>query len=377
MAILFFLFFGSIIYTYFGYPLLLAFLTAGRRPDDQSLPASLPRVSVIVSAYNESRVIERKIENCLTLDYPDDRLEIIVVSDGSTDDTPDIVRRYGDRGVKLVALDKQTGKTAAQNEGVARSNGEILVFSDANSIYNDAAISELVKVFTHERVGCVCGELRYKDSGSSVGKSESAYWKYERFCKRHESMLGSLVGVNGAIYALRRECFINLDKEIISDFILPMKIYADGWEVRYTSDAVAYEDPSDTFEHEYSRKKRIILRSFAGLMENAGYLNPFRYGIFAVEIWSHKLIRWFVPFSLIGMLATNFLLLNDLLFNMLFLVQGLFYLLAVIGWRGGETARKIWFVYIPYYFCMINYASLLAIISYFGGKRYTTWRPQR
>lgn len=377
MAIFFFIFLGLSIYTYFGYPVLLALLTAGRQSAALTLPNQLPRVTMIVSAYNESRIIGRKIENCLALDYPADMLEIIVVSDGSTDDTCDIVRRYEDRGVKLIELNKQTGKTMAQNKGVTRSSGEILVFSDANSIYDKSAIKELIKVFAIERVGCVCGELRYRDSGSSVGKSESAYWKYERFCKRHESMLGSLVGVNGAIYALRRECFINLDREIISDFILPMKIYADGWEVRYTSEAVAFEEPSDTFEHEYTRKKRIILRSFTGLMENAEYLNPFRYGIFAVEIWSHKLIRWFVPFFLIGMLVTNFLLLDNPLFNILFLIQALFYLSAAIGWRGGEIARKIWFIYIPYYFCMINYASLLAIVSYIGGKRYTTWRPQR
>ena len=418
MEILFIVFLFGVVYTYFGYPLLLIVMTNGKKEIDSDSPYSiatslrdqLPTVSLIISAHNEEAVIEDKVKNSLAIDYPRELLEIIVVSDGSTDSTPAIVRRFSDQGVKMVEIREHRGKTAGQNEAVRHSKGEILVFTDANSMFEPGAVKELIAAFTGERVGCVCGELRYLNSGaSSVGKSESMYWKYEQFCKKRESLLGSLVGVNGAIYSIRRESFVDLNPDIISDFILPMEIFSRGWEVRYCSRAVAYEDTSQSFGDEFRRKKRIIVRSLHGLLRNPRFLNPFKkksplrhedskekpssvissclrsfvamlplsFEFLAVEIWSHKLIRWFVPVLLLGMLVSNMLLIGHTVFRSIFIVQTVFYLLALIGMVGGERARSWSVIYIPYYFLIINLAALKAILEFVMGERYDTWTTVR
>jgi cellulose synthase/poly-beta-1,6-N-acetylglucosamine synthase-like glycosyltransferase len=262
MVLLFFICLCGILYTYFGYPLLLMLLTRGKSEAKTESSGELPTVSLIISAHNEEAVIAGKIENALGVDYPEELLEIIVVSDSSTDATPSIVRQYEDRGVRLIDISVHVGKTEGQNRAVRQSTGDILVFSDANSMFVSGAVKELVHMLDDEKVGCVCGELRYRNStASAIGKGESLYWRYERFCKKRESLLGSLLGVNGAIYSVRRKCFVELDPHIISDFILPMVIYSQGYEILYSTDAAAFEDTSRSFGDDFRRKKRIIVRS--------------------------------------------------------------------------------------------------------------------
>ncbi len=366
------------IYTYFGYPLLLVLMTIGKKEIRPVSGDNLPKVSFIISAHNEEAVIREKLLNTFEIDYPQDLLEIVVVSDGSEDTTPSIVRQFENRNVRLVEIREHVGKTPAQNEAVRHTTGEILVFSDANSMFDSRSVKKLAGMFSDERVGCVCGELRYKNTGeTSIGKSESTYWQYEQFCKKRESLLGSLLGVNGAIYSVRRSCFVELDENIISDFILPMEIYGSGFEVRYCSQAVAYENISKSYEDEFRRKKRIIVRSFYGLLKNARFLNPFSYGFFAVEIWSHKLIRWFVPVMLTGMLVTSALLMYNIFFLYAFITQVVFYLFALLGMVGGERMRKFSIFYIPYYFSVINIAAMMALCELVMGKRYKTWSTTR
>jgi len=378
MAIIFFTCLSVIIYTYFGYPLLLVLMTAGKKELQPVSSDNLPCVSFIISAHNEETIIGEKLLNTFELDYPQDRLEIVVVSDGSEDTTPSIVRQFENRNVRLVEIREHVGKTPAQNEAVRQTSGEILVFSDANSMFDTQSVKKLVGMFSDGRVGCVCGELRYRNTGeTSIGKSESTYWRYEQFCKKRESLLGSLLGVNGAIYSIRCSCFVELNEDIISDFILPMEIYGSGSEVRYCSQAVAYENTSKSYEDEFRRKKRIIVRSFYGLLKNARFLNPFSYGFFAVEIWSHKLLRWFVPVMLTGMLVTSALLMHNIFFRYAFITQVVFYLLALLGMAGGEKTRKLSIFYIPYYFSVINIAALLALCEMLMGKRYRTWSTKR
>jgi len=377
MEIFFFICLGLIAFTYFGYPIILTLVTIGRKEPDHTCTDPKERVTFIISAHNERDFIGKKIRNSLELDYPSDLLEIVVASDGSTDGTQDVVRGFSDQGVKLVDIPAHVGKTAAQNLAVKESHGDILVFSDANALYDSNAIRELVRLFSDDSVGCVCGELSYRDNSSSVGKSESAYWRYEQFCKKRESLLGSLLGVNGAIYAVKRTCFVDLDSRVISDFILPMEIYAQGKKILYTSRAVAVEDPSVSFGNEFRRKKRIIVRSLFGLSRNLRFLNTFKFGFFSFELWSHKLIRWFVPFLLIGMAVSNLALLNNLFFQVTGVIQAVFYLLAVIGAVGGESVRSLFIVYIPYYFSMINIAAFLAFIEFMKGERYDRWTTAR
>ncbi|MBN1291033.1 MAG: glycosyltransferase family 2 protein [Candidatus Latescibacteria bacterium] len=353
-------------------------MTMGKKETIPVQGKKLPTVSFIISAHNEETVIEKKILNTFGLDYPKDLIEIVVASDGSQDHTPEIVRNFNGCGVKLVEFREHVGKTIAQNEAVRQSTGEILVFSDANSMFDKQAVKELVMKFQDQQVGCVCGELRYRNSEtSSIGKSESTYWKYEQFCKKHESLLGSLLGVNGAIYSVRRTCFIELDKNIISDFVLPMEIYGLHYKVLYCSTAIAYENPSNSYRNEFRRKKRIIVRSLYGLLKKGRFLNPLTFGFFAIEIWSHKLLRWFVPVFLLGMFFTSLLLIHNDLFIYVFALQVLFYVFAMIGMVGGETARSFSFFYIPYYFSVINLAAFMAIVELIIGKRYRTWSTDR
>ncbi|MCE5249197.1 glycosyltransferase family 2 protein [bacterium] len=378
MEILFTVCLVCIIYSYFGYPLLLILMTLGKKENESDVTGDLPSVSFIISAHNEETIIEKKLLNTFEIDYPGDRFEVIVVSDGSSDNTPSIVRRYSDRDVTLVELPEHVGKTAAQNEAIRHATGSIIVFSDANGMFEKQAVRTLVGKFFRDSVGCVCGELRYRNSdASSIGKSENTYWEYEQFCKKHESLLGSLLGVNGAIYAVRRECFVELPPDIISDFILPMMIYENGWEIRYCSEAVAVEDASKSFGDEFRRKKRIIVRSLHGLFRNSRFLNPFCKGFFSIEIWSHKLIRWFVPVLLAGMVVTSGLLFDHMVFRYIFAIQIVFYCMAVAGAAGGERARSFSFIYIPYYFSVINLAALMAIVEFIMGERYKTWSTVR
>ena len=224
-----------------------------------------PTVSLIITAHNEEEIIKSKLENSLTLNYPLEKLQIIIASDGSTDGTVRLAEEHHE--VEVLNLSRM-GKTAAQNEAVKRASGDIVVFSDANAYYEPNAISELVKWFVDSSVGCVCGELRYR------GKSQEVlYWKYEVMVKGLESRTGRLLGANGSIYAIRKTNYINLPEDVISDFVEPLKVYKNGQNVVYESQAVAWEDyPSQTF----NRKRRIILRSLQSLQYLDTLLHPFK-----------------------------------------------------------------------------------------------------
>ena len=229
-----------VVYTYFLYPVLLLLLTAGKKEVEYAPFAEWPLISLIIAAHNEEAVLKEKLENSLSLDYPHERLEIIVASDGSTDATEDIVASFAERGVRLHRVRERGGKTQAQNEAVRLANGQFFVFSDANSMYDKQALKNLLRPFADARIGCVCGELRYANpAGDAAGKGEGAYWRYEQFLKGRESLLSSTLGANGSIYALRRELFEELESDIISDFIMPVRVWRRGFRVVYAPSAIA------------------------------------------------------------------------------------------------------------------------------------------
>ena len=215
MTTLFWVCTGLLVYTYFLYPGLLWLFTVGRKVHKPDAPVEWPAVSVIIAAYNEKLVIRDKLENALSLDYPAERLQIVVVSDCSDDGTDEIVNEFAERGVVLERTANRSGKTVAQNAGVRRARGDILVFSDANSMYDSSALKELVRALADPSVGCACGELTYLNpEDRSAGRGEGLYWRYEQFLKRRESALSSLVGANGAIYAMRKELFEDLSADM-------------------------------------------------------------------------------------------------------------------------------------------------------------------
>jgi len=373
---LFWLFFLLVAYTYLLYPLILWLLTAGKTTPRYAAPKEWPSVSLIITAYNEAAVIKEKIENSLSLDYPQDKLEIIVVSDCSDDGTDEIIDAYTARGVQTCRQQQRSGKTLAQNAATARATGEILVFSDANSIYGPQAIKILVEPFADASIGCVCGELRYvnPDAGGA-GKGEGVYWRYEQFLKRRESLQRSLVGANGSIYALRSPLFEPLGADIISDFIMPIRIYRKGYAVIYAPDAMATEDSAGSFSDEFRRRTRIIARSLNGLCNELGALNPFAHGLFAFQLFSHKVLRWLVPFFMFGAFVTNGFLLEHPVYRIIFLLQSVFYLLAVLGNLVPGVLGRLGVFYVPAYFCAINFGAFLGWWRFLRGSRFAVWQP--
>lgn len=285
---------AALVYVYAGYPLILQLLVwiRGARPVRRG--SALPRVSLVISAYNEADVIREKIENALALDYPKGLLEIVVVSDASSDGTDEIVQAYAARGVRLLRQEERRGKTAGLNAVVPTLSGGIAVFSDANAMYEADAARKLVRNFEDPEVGCVTGEARYlKGDRSAADVTERAYWNYEIWIKRLETSVGSMVGGDGAIYAIRKALWQPLPDNAINDFLNPLQIVAAGWRGVYEPEAICYEATAAGIRREWRRRVRIVSRSWRAVFQAPGVLNPSRVGFFAFCLLSHKVLRWF------------------------------------------------------------------------------------
>lgn len=369
-----------LVYIYIGYPLLLLLLRIvlpERKVDKGEI---FPEVSLLISCFNEEAVIREKLENSLALDYPKDKLEIIVISDASTDRTDEIVREYEKQGVRLIRQEENLGKTSGLNLAVPRARGKMIVFSDANAMYMPNAISKLVRNFNDDRVGYVVGEARYRDiNKTAAAKSESTYWKFEILLKKMESHIHSVVGGDGAIYAIRRELYEEMLNTDINDFVNPLQIILKGYRGLYETEAVCYEESSGKFQKEFNRKIRIINRSFSGLMRMKAVLNPFKTGFFSLGIFSHKLLRWFAPVFLvvfvIACLALS--LFNIGIFQGVALSLILFFIFAYIGYLFSETGDAWVVFYYPYYFVLVSTASLFGLYRSLKGEIQVTWNTSR
>ena len=367
-----------VVYTYLIYPVLLWLLAAGRKMPEYASLSEWPTVSLIIAAHNEEAVLRAKLENALAMDYPAERLDILVVSDASTDGTDRIAAEFAERGVRLHRQEVRGGKTEAQNAGVRLARGQFLAFSDANSMYASSALKRLLAPFADERIGCVCGELQYANPDEQgAGKGEGLYWRYEQFLKRRESLLSSALGANGAIYALRRELFVELRGDIISDFVAPLGVWRRGFRIAYEPKAVATEYSSARFGDEFRRRRRIVSRSLYGLWTEAGVLNPFAHFFFAFQMFSHKLLRWLVPVWLLVVLAVNIPLAASEYYGILLALQGAFYGLAALGLLLPERLGRYWLFYVPAYFTATNLGTLLGLLSFLMGRRHRVWQPAR
>ncbi len=368
IAVLFIL--GVVLYAYAGYPIVLYLLGLFREKGIRRDESFCPRVILIISAHNEERIIREKIENSLALDYPKEKLKIVVASDGSIDGTNDIVREYESHGVILKAFERREGKSATLNRAVLGLDGDILVFSDANAFYREDAIRMLVRSLADEDIGCVVGRLVYLSNHSYVGQGESLYWRYESFLNSLESRIKSGLDGTGTIFAVRRELFCPLAKDVANDFQLPAEVASRGYGVVYEGRAVAYEKSSFFFREEFARKRRIIVRGLTGFRALRGsFGGPFR--IF--QFISRKLLRWSVGPLMPVLYAANIPLLANPAFRALFVLQNAFYILAIVGAllrRGGVQSRIL---FVPFYFVMVNAASFAAIATYIGGNRLSSW----
>lgn len=368
-----------LMYTYFFYPALLVALTMLKRNSAGSQSArsfetdEWPKVSLIITAYNEERVIARKLQNTLDLVYPGE-LDVSVVSDGSTDNTNSIVEAFNEHGIKLLALSSNRGKTVAQNQAVRHVQGEILVFSDANAMYAPDAITALVRGFVDSSVGCVCGELSYiQDEGQ--GSQEGVYWKYERFVKRAESNLWSTLGANGSIYAVRRDLYEPLAPEVISDFVEPLIVLKKGYRTLYCPEARSYEELPAGLLDDFRRKVRIVNRSCRALFFVRDLLNPVRYPFAAFALLSHKVLRWLAGLWCVLALVSNFFLLGSWFYNASLSFQLLFYILACLGYLKPSARSKLF--KLPIYFCIVNAAALAGVFHSLRGKTIIRWQPSR
>lgn|SRR5690606_6923962 len=376
--ILFWMAASLLIYTYVLFPLIV-FLRGKLMRQPYQTAAIEPRVSVIIAAYNEEKDIHTKLTNLLSLDYPREQLEIIVASDGSDDNTNAIVEGFADQGVKLLALPRQ-GKADALNAGVAASTGEILVFSDANSIFSKNALRALVAPFSDPSVGGVAGNQRYlsKADGMTNNDGEQSYWNFDRGLKQSQSAAGNAISATGAIYAIRRSLFRAVPAGVTDDFVTSTRVIAQGYRLVFAPDAVAYEPVSGASNREFGRKVRIMTRGLRAVLVMRELLNPSKYGFYALQLFSHKVLRRLMFAPLLVLLVVNpFLWNSGLFYQVTMLLQVAFYGCALLGWLLAD--RKIGSLKcfsIPYYFCMVYVAAFIATLNIVRGRTIDRWQPQ-
>lgn len=377
---LLFLFWLSLIgvgFSYFLYPLLLLVIPRRRKHtiDDTISPPSWPKISLIVTAYNEESRIGEKITNCLAIDYPD--LEILVASDCSTDATDTIVERFRKHGVVLARAQERKGKEHAQYQAIKKATGDILVFSDVATSIPEDALRKLVRYFQDPAVGAVSSEDRFVSrDGNLVG--EGAYVRYEMWLRGLESERGGIVGLSGSFFAARKAvCEEHWDIYSPSDFNTALNCARNGLVAVTAPDVLGYyQDVSDPSK-EYQRKIRTVIRGLTALGRHVEVLNPFRFGLFSFQVFSHKLMRWAVPWFQVLLLMTSLLLAGrGPVYQLVLLGQIAVYGLVMLGWVLPEVRNRAW-VKIPYFFVQVNVAIAHATMNYLAGKRMTVWTPSK
>jgi cellulose synthase/poly-beta-1,6-N-acetylglucosamine synthase-like glycosyltransferase len=367
---------GWLAYVYAGYPLLAWLLAklAGRRVNRS--PGHCPSVTILTAAHNEAAHIGATVQNKLDLDYPAGKLELIVVSDGSVDGTDEIVRGFGGR-VTLLRQEPRAGKTSALNMAIAHAHGELLVFSDANSIYDREALQQIVANFADPSVGYVTGKMVYANpDGSLVGDGCSAYMRYENFLRGAESGFGSVIGVDGGIDAVRRSLYRPMRADQLPDFVLPLQVAEAGHRVVFEPKALLREPALSGHRDEYRMRVRVGLRALWALWDRKSVLNPLRAPVLAWQVFSHKVLRYLAFLPLAALLVASVLLAEPgTVFAWVLGVQVIAYALALAGWltsgRGGGAV-----VGFPFYFTMLNVACAHAALKFLSGKKQVVWTPR-
>lgn len=378
-----FIFWSSIVlilYTYLGYPLALWILSRAFPKKIKKDRQYLPKVSVLIAAFNEEKYIAAKIKNLLGLDYPAERLEILVGSDGSQDKTNRIVSELSGPRVRFFPFEANRGKPCVLNDLVKESRAEVLVLTDSRQEFDRDAIRALVQNLRDPEVGSVSGELLFKaHDQAAVGKGMDLYWRYEKFLRKCESDIGSMLGATGAIYAVRRELFTGFPEDIlVDDMYLPLAIIRGGGRAIFEPEALAYDIVSGKGEQEFKRKVRTLSGNYQVFRHFPGLFNPLGSPV-ALQLFSHKFMRLMVPFLMIAAAVSNLWLVRSPGYALIFALQGLFYAMAWIEGRkqrAGETGamgkkRKIG--YIAYTFCLLNYSALMGFFYFIFRRQKVTW----
>ncbi|HAS39972.1 MAG TPA: glycosyl transferase [Microscillaceae bacterium] len=381
MIILFWLSVGLLLYTYLGYGAVMAMLvklkTRLRGKTAVKLMEDFPSVSLVIPAYNEENYIREKIINSLGLHYPAKKLDIIVVTDGSNDLTPDIVRQYPE--VRLLHKASRKGKIHAMHRTMKCIHSDIVVFSDANTTLNPGALLHLVKHYQDPKVGAVAGEkrIKLKAEESANGAGEGIYWRYESWLKRMDSAFHSVVGAAGELFSLRTNLYEEVpNNAILDDFMLSMRVAQKGYLVKYEPEAQAWETPSSSVKEEFKRKIRICAGGIQSILWLLPLLNIFRYGWLSFQYVSHRVLRWtLAPLALVLAFVANGWLAftSSPLFALLWGLQISFYVLALGGWRVRNRSFKIKGLFVPYYFVVMNLSVFLGLWRYLKGQQSVVW----
>jgi cellulose synthase/poly-beta-1,6-N-acetylglucosamine synthase-like glycosyltransferase len=362
-----------LIYIFFGYPFLLKCLFL-LKPSRASIDDKYtPSVSIILSVYNEEGIIREKIKNFLSLDYPQGLLEMVIISDNCTDKTEEFIKSFNCSRIKLLVQERRSGKTPAINRGVSVAKGDVLVFTDANSILRKDAVMKLVRHFSDPRIGLVSGRSIYLDSQRRTEEVSGLYRKYEESIKRSEGRVSSIVGADGAIYALRRELFEPLNPNYINDFIHPIQVVLKGYRAINETEAICTEIIDETNKDELRRQTRIMAQSWLIYFSQIGRLIEKKKWVYAWEFTSHKFLRWItLPIMFLLFIVTIILFKQGALFQWALLLQIIFFLSVVFGWRDS----KIKWLRFSYFFFLIHFSALLGLYNFLSGNVYVTWNPR-
>ncbi len=387
-AIIFWIFIVVIFYSYLGYPLLMFLLVklkllfkGNKRPVDENY---LPEVTLFIASYNEKDYLQRKIENSFSLNYPKDKLQILFVTDGSDDGSPEILAATD--GIRVLHEDKRGGKISAMNRGMQQVTTPIVVFTDCNTDLGVNSIAKIVELFSNPKVGCVSGEKRIfaTDKDTASGSGEGIYWRYESALKKLEAELSSTIGAAGELFAIRTELFKEVEKDtLLDDFIISLRVAIAGYTIQYDPEAYAIEDASLNVHEELKRKIRIAAGAVQSVLRLKTLLNPFKHGWLSIQYISHKFLRWMVtPLLLLLVIPLNVVLAFETgpaqsLYQLLLYLQIAFYLTALVGWYFENRKISFKILFVPYYFFIMNLAMYLGLFRYLKGNQSVNWEKSK
>ena len=375
-----------IVYTYVGYGILLFVIIKIRRffkigNKVEINPSYEPEVTLFITAYNEKDYVSAKMKNSLELEYPKEKINIVWVTDGSDDGTPDLLKGYPNTTVHH--LDERNGKIGAMNRGMDFVKTPIVIFSDANTNLGKESIRRIVNLFSNPKVGCVSGEKRIvtKESDVASGAGEGLYWKYESALKKWDAELYSVVGAAGELFAIRTPLYRHVEKDtLLDDFIISLRVAQDGYTIQYDPEAYAIETASANVKEELKRKVRISAGGIQAIVRLRSLLNVFKYGTLSFQYISHRVLRWtLTPLCLVLLIPVSFILsynvgvFNVGLYSVLFWLQVLFYCAALLGWFLENRSTRVKALFVPYYFFIMNLSVILGFFRYIKKSQSVNW----
>lgn len=379
-----------VFYAYVGYGIILYVMVLIKRltglSDKKVVDYSYePDVTLFIAAYNEKDFVAEKVKNSRELDYPADKLRMVWVTDGSDDGTPDLLKTF--EGIEVHHLPQRSGKIGAMNRGMRLVKTPVVVFCDANTLLGKESIRRIVNLFSNPKVGCVSGEKRIfgKDKESAAGAGEGLYWKYESALKKWDAELYSVVGAAGELFAIRTELFQEVEKDtLLDDFIISLRVAQKGYTIQYDPEAYAIETASANVKEELKRKIRISAGGIQSVIRLRSLLNIFKYGTLSFQYISHRVLRWtLAPLALLFLIPAGIVLalqegLTDFgFYSILFWLQLLFYLSALLGWYLENKSIRVKLLFVPYYFFIMNLSVFLGLKRYLKGAQSVNWERAR